>query len=306
MMAASFRETSYLWCQEGSLPGFGEQLERERVKRGIKLEQISERTKISTRMLRALETEEFEKLPGGVFNRGFVRSYARYLGINEEQAVADYVAAAGEEELPLPMQQADEAEEVARWLPLAAVVAVTVLAVFVMWRYSGTLTNVWQRAMAKRPPAVQALTPANSVTTKSEPPKSQAATSDAVLQSSEKHASATLQADRVRPVKMPAVSATPSTMPATTATQAGKPSQITITVRARQQAWLSVTADGRAVMQGLLEASNERQFHAERRLVFVTGNAGGVDLSFNGAPYGPLGADKQRRQITFTSDGAQQ
>lgn len=279
------------------MPGFGEQLERERMKRGIKLEQISERTKISTRMLRALETEEFEKLPGGVFNRGFVRSYARYLGMNEEQAVADYVAAAGEEELPLPMQQADEAEEVSRWLPLVAVVAVITLTAVVLWRYNGAIGDAWRRAMAKRPAPVHALA-ANANSSTPQPPSSSAAAQSSGQQP---------RPDVVRPVKMPAAAnAMVSTTPAAHTTQAGKASQITITVRARQQAWLSVTADGEPVMQGLLEPAAERQFRAERKLVFVTGNAGGIDLTFNGAPYGPLGAEKQRRQITFTSDGSQQ
>ena len=59
--------------------------------RGISLEEIAEATKIGTRSLRALEEQDFDKLPGGIFNKGFVRAYARYLGLDEEQAVADYL-----------------------------------------------------------------------------------------------------------------------------------------------------------------------------------------------------------------------
>jgi cytoskeletal protein RodZ len=75
--------------------GFGERIRREREMRGITLEEIALATKIGTRALRALEEEEFGKLPGGIFNKGFVRAYARYLGIDEEQAVADYETANG-------------------------------------------------------------------------------------------------------------------------------------------------------------------------------------------------------------------
>jgi cytoskeleton protein RodZ len=87
---------------ENSFPGgscvgsFGERLQREREMRGITLDEIAEATKIGTRSLRALEAQEYEKLPGGIFNKGFVRSYARFLGLDEEQAVADYEAAAKE------------------------------------------------------------------------------------------------------------------------------------------------------------------------------------------------------------------
>src|SRR5215469_13169765 len=79
---------------------FGDKLRREREMRGITLAEIAESTKISSRWLKALEEEQFEVLPGGVFNRGFVRSYARFLGINEEQTVADYVVASNEQEPP--------------------------------------------------------------------------------------------------------------------------------------------------------------------------------------------------------------
>ena len=64
--------------------------------RGVSLDDIAEGTKIGTRLLRALEQEHFELLPGGIFNKGFVRAYAKYLGLNEEEAVADYLEAAGE------------------------------------------------------------------------------------------------------------------------------------------------------------------------------------------------------------------
>src|SRR3954467_5724089 len=72
---------------------FGERLKRERELRSITLEDMANSTKIGTRMLHALEDEEFEKLPGGIFNKGFVRAYAKYLGLDEEQAVTDFLAA---------------------------------------------------------------------------------------------------------------------------------------------------------------------------------------------------------------------
>ncbi|HYL46080.1 MAG TPA: RodZ domain-containing protein [Candidatus Limnocylindrales bacterium] len=69
---------------------FGEHLRREREMRGVSLEEISAATRISTRFLEALEKEEWDHLPGGVFNRGFIRSVARFLGLDEESLVAEY------------------------------------------------------------------------------------------------------------------------------------------------------------------------------------------------------------------------
>ena len=67
---------------------FGERLKRERELREVTLEEITSATRIGPRFLEALENEEWEKLPGGVFNRGFVRSIARYLGLDEEAIAA--------------------------------------------------------------------------------------------------------------------------------------------------------------------------------------------------------------------------
>ena len=78
------------------LPSFGEKLKLEREKRKISLDQISSTTKIGTRMLQALEEEKFSQLPGGIFNKGFVRAYARAVGLDEDQAVADYLQASGD------------------------------------------------------------------------------------------------------------------------------------------------------------------------------------------------------------------
>ena len=81
--------------QETGLPSFGEKLKQEREKRKITLEQISVSTKIGTRMLQALEEDKFSQLPGGIFNKGFVRAYARFVGLDEDQTVADYLQASG-------------------------------------------------------------------------------------------------------------------------------------------------------------------------------------------------------------------
>ena len=75
---------------------FGERLRREREMRGISLEEIVATTKIGTRLLRALENEQFDLLPGGIFNKSYVRAYAKCVGIDEDEAVAAYLEAANE------------------------------------------------------------------------------------------------------------------------------------------------------------------------------------------------------------------
>jgi cytoskeletal protein RodZ len=82
------------------LGAFGDKLRKQREQRGIELDAISNTTKISTRMLRALEEEHFDQLPGGVFNKGFVRAYARHVGLDEQEAIADYLAALNGSQVP--------------------------------------------------------------------------------------------------------------------------------------------------------------------------------------------------------------
>jgi cytoskeletal protein RodZ len=68
----------------------GEKLRLEREARGIALRDISEHTRISMRYLEAIETDDYRRLPGGIFNRSFIRAYAKFIGYDETQAIEEY------------------------------------------------------------------------------------------------------------------------------------------------------------------------------------------------------------------------
>ncbi len=72
------------------MPTLGEELRRRREERGISLNDISESTRIGTRFLKAIETDNFSILPGGIFTRSFIRAYAKQVGMNEDEAVGLY------------------------------------------------------------------------------------------------------------------------------------------------------------------------------------------------------------------------
>jgi cytoskeletal protein RodZ len=61
-----------------------------RQKRGISLEQIADETKISIRFLRAIESEDYHQLPGGIFNRSYLRQYAASTGFDERLLLSHY------------------------------------------------------------------------------------------------------------------------------------------------------------------------------------------------------------------------
>lgn len=106
---------------------FGERLKRERELREVTLEEITLATRIGPRFLEALENEDWEKLPGGVFNRGFVRSVARYLGLDEESLLGEYDLAHGAQVQQQPEKIENRIPSPPKWLPLVFVLAALLL-----------------------------------------------------------------------------------------------------------------------------------------------------------------------------------
>jgi cytoskeletal protein RodZ len=78
--------------RSSSVGEFGDKFRQAREKKELSLDDVSNVTKISSRMLQAIEEEHFDQLPGGVFNKGFIRAYAKHLGLNSDDAVSDYLA----------------------------------------------------------------------------------------------------------------------------------------------------------------------------------------------------------------------
>jgi cytoskeleton protein RodZ len=76
---------------------FGEQLRLAREARGISLREISEQTRISTRYLEAIEADDYKRLPGGIFNKSFIKAYAKYIGYDETEALEAYIRTAREQ-----------------------------------------------------------------------------------------------------------------------------------------------------------------------------------------------------------------
>src|SRR5437764_8192588 len=86
--------------QNNELAAFGEELRREREIRGISHKGIADATKISKRFLDAIERNDHRTLPAPVFTRGFVREYAKYLGLSVDEIVNRYnYAAAGDDRI---------------------------------------------------------------------------------------------------------------------------------------------------------------------------------------------------------------
>ncbi len=131
---------------------FGEHLKRERELRGVSLEEISAATRISTRFLEAIENDQWDQLPGGVFNRGFIRSIARYLGLDEDNLVAEYSLGTGAT-AENRAAAADSSKIPRNWGPAIVltivVLVIMALAAFACYRYRGWISNHLHRKVAE-------------------------------------------------------------------------------------------------------------------------------------------------------------
>ena len=76
---------------DSSADDFGSRMRHTREQRGVSLRQIAQTTKLSVRALEALERNDISRLPGGIFSRAFVRSYAAEIGVDPEDTVRDFL-----------------------------------------------------------------------------------------------------------------------------------------------------------------------------------------------------------------------
>lgn len=282
---------------------FGDRLRREREMRGITLDEITESTKISRRHLEALEGEHFDQLPGGVFNKGFVRAYARFLGIDEDRAVADYSAASNEQpepenKFPLEIHEQPNRDLNPRRsnLPLIFAIAALmgVLVGYGFWVKSKPHTSA--SVESTRQSAGAATEPhANSANAQPQTSSTPDSTNDSATATKQAPAKDTAVAQPPEPRRQ-AASAESVDAPASR-------NAFFVQIVAKEDSWVSIVADGKSVMERVLTADKHKKIKAGKTLVLRTGNAGGIEVSFNGRPLGVLGNENEPRTLTFNASG---
>ena len=139
---------------------FGERLKRERELREVSPNEIVVATRISRRFLEALENEQWEKLPGGVFNRGFVRAIARYLGLDEENLLAEYDLARNDQAPEAAILAENRIPSPPKWM--VALFALGILLALAALAAAGLYG--WKRYSARRRTHAAAMLSAQAVT----------------------------------------------------------------------------------------------------------------------------------------------
>jgi len=301
-----------------AMGAFGDRLRREREMRGITLDEITESTKISRRHLEALESEHFEQLPGGVFNKGFVRAYARFLGIDEDQAVADYSAASNEQpepenKFPLEIHEEPKRElnprrsKVPLVFALAALVGVLVGYGFWMKSKQHASATVEPRpaapASAVTEPKAQAPAPQPEISSSAEPAKTSTDSAPSKPATKPVPQEVAHETEAVQPSSGHTSTAAGDVSADPSPSSAVKENALFVQIKAKEDSWVSIVADGKSVMQRVLTADKQKKIKAGKSVILRTGNAGGIEVSFNGRPLGALGNENEPRTLTFNASG---
>jgi cytoskeleton protein RodZ len=266
----------------------GTRLKQERERKGITLDDVAVSTKIGTRMLQALEEERYELLPGGIFNKGFVRAYARHLGLNEEQAVADYMATtlppavAGE---PVAVMEAMAAHAVVtrgERLTLLDRIPWGKLAIFLL--VVAIALTIWGPRPQPTGKHKQENPPRSGL-----PPNPPAAN----LQRERYTADGDLSAGS-RPV-VTNQSSSPADIPVS--------GGFSLRIQANQYSWLAISADTKECFRAVLPAHSQKSIAANHEIVAKAGSIGGLEFWFNQQKLDPQGNLNQVKTLTFLASG---
>jgi cytoskeleton protein RodZ len=282
-----------------AMTGFGEYLRREREMRGVSLEEISAATKISIRFLQAIENEELAKLPGGIFTRSFVRTYARYLGLDEDRVLADcQLAGKQRQEVDIRRITASRTPQNgagARTRIIALLMAVALLAGgYALFRYSRRIREQQRSSPMVIPP--RPTTPGTNPPDKAAPvppstPAPQENNPALTATSASPTGTAPAPGTPQGGPPSPGGKANPSNQSATPAASSAVvvSTDLVLQVAATERTWVAVDADGKTVLQKVLNPNEVENLKGHDSFDVTVGNAQGIVLTLNGETLKPLG-----------------
>jgi cytoskeleton protein RodZ len=283
------------------MTSIGEKLRRQRLQNRISIEKVALETKIGVRLLEAIEAERFEKLPGGVFRKSFILQYAKALGIDSDEIEGDLQRLASFDDVPaMPtadmVQTRDQTSSIHFSLGgdgmsgstvgslLAAVGVIMVCAlIYSWWQTPRPATAKVEIASGALPQNAAAPAPPAPVTVSDRAP--------AVVSNPAPAASNQAPA--------------PATEPVAAAPPSADAAAVRVGLSADEKTWVSISSDGKNVFASSLEAHQTKIVEASEKVRLLIGNAGGLEISLNGKPIGPIGPKGQIRVVELTPAGFQ-
>ncbi len=249
---------------------FGELLKREREMREISLNELTVATRVPLKFLEAFENEDWAKLPGGVFNRGFVRAIARYLGLSEEHFLAEYDLARGKEMIEAPPAHENRIPSLSDpLLALGLLLMLLGLAGSIAGSVYGWRRYVAYRA-AKRPVA---------------------SSTQSVVPS---------------PSTLPNLTLDTQASPVSSASAASPSSPLALSVSTSAATRLRVVADGKLLLDRQVAAGETRHFSATQQFQVTAADSSAVLLELNGRQMPSLGAPGSSGTIVLSQKDLRQ
>lgn len=243
--------------------GIGEKFREERLKQGYSLEAVEDETKIRKYYLEAIEEENFNLLPAKVYATGFVKRYAKFLNLNEQESVELFKNAAyGKEEAEdlydiKPPTRSLEPRSNISW---RNVIIAIVFLVVVIW--TGDYLIAYFTSEHKLPP--------NSKTPIVEMPNGE---------DGENSGEIIIDNDNKPPMH----------------------EGVEIKIIANQKCWLSIIVDGEEQYNAILPVGETLTFNGDDKIYLKAGNAGGIVITYNGEEMPLLGQTGEVKEATYTS-----
>jgi cytoskeleton protein RodZ len=265
----------------------GTELRQAREARGITLAQLVVSTKISPQNLRAIERNAFDRLPGGLFTRGFLRAYAREVGLDPEEIVRQYISEHETPEPAVPGQLPGERRQtVDRRVSIADRPGSDLTASDI-----DNLDRRLQRSQLMGTAAIAVVGAVVYFMLAGETPRQ--------------------DADAAAPgVRAPAAPASPAigtaggartTSPSTTV---GQRDGVHVEVQPKGPCWVGATSDGKPAVRRLMNVGERVMIDAREEAIVRIGDAGACALSVNGSPAVPVGTAGKPATLRITKDSS--
>jgi len=256
----------------------GAYLRQERERKNISLDDVAKVTRISLQYLEALERDEFQTLPGSVFARGFLRTYAAHIGLDPNEVLKMYEAQT--DSLPSP-EKTEEAPPPKNLEPLAKYIlplVILALGVGVALFFFFKETTVPPSSSLPPSPEISPSPTPPSKTPPAEASRSRKKESPKVLEARKAEKS---------PEKLPTGAS------AASGAEKEKEKKQVLKVKATERTWMRIQPDDQPEFEVLLQPREMVTWTASSKFQITVGNAGGAEISFNGKPLGLLGVSGQ-------------
>jgi cytoskeletal protein RodZ len=289
----------------------GRLLSEARAAKRATLAEVEAKTRIRQKYVEALESGSFADLPRGAVARGFLRSYADYLGLDADEVLALYARESGDSEDDVPIAEPGKPRYVdyrplevelmdtrpsLGWLRWGVTLVIVAALAAVGWWFLG-------RGSAGGLSSLAFWAEPTATVTATHTPTPWIVTATPSLTPAATEVVATPTSDLLLlPTPTVAATITPTSLPTATPEIVAR---IAMSLTVNQRSWIRVVADDQVVQEGLLEGGESRFWEAARSIVFRTGNAGGVSLALNGEDLGPLGDIGQVIERTWVVDQGQ-